>query len=104
ARQADLLHGRDVVGDTGRQRKGHQRSPPGTGIGAHPPKGMGPRCSASGPRAATGRNSNAPMITVVPNTKKPKVAVAPRMVPRVNGLRFLRPRLAAIAIGATIGM
>jgi hypothetical protein len=32
---------------------------------------MGPRCSARGPRAATGRKSKAPMMRTVPRRRKP---------------------------------
>src|ERR1700732_4537639 len=64
---------------------------------------MGPRCSANGPSAATGRNSRAPMMTIVPNRRNPNVVVSSRKVPKPNGEDFFAPRLAAIAIGAIIG-
>jgi len=44
------------------------------------------------------------MMTMVPSNRKPNVGVSSRSVPSVNGTDFLAPRLAAIAIGATIGM
>src|ERR1700730_1673579 len=64
---------------------------------------MGPKCSASGPSAAAGRNRRAPMITMVPNMRKPKVVVSSRKVPKPNGEDFFAPRLAAMAMGAIIG-
>src|SRR3984957_10878535 len=68
-----------------------------------PPNGMGPRCSAIGPSAATGRKSRAPMITMVPKSRNPNVVVSSRKVPNPNGEDFFAPRLAAMAIGAIIG-
>ena len=72
-------------------------------IVVQPPNGIGPKCSARGPSAATGRNRRAPMITTVPSSRKPNVAVSSRKVPKLNGEVFFAPRLAAIAIAATIG-
>src|ERR1700690_560606 len=43
------------------------------------------------------------MITMVPSNNMAKVNVSSRMVPSVNGLFFFPPKLAAIAMGATIG-
>src|SRR5277367_4475837 len=57
-----------------------------------PPKGIGPRCSASGPNAATGRNSSAPTTAIVPNNRKPNVTVSSLIVPNVTGATFFRPR------------
>ena len=68
-----------------------------------PPKGIGPRWSASGPNAATGRKRRAPIITIVPNKRNAKVGVSSLMVPELNGVGFFAPRKAASAIGATIG-
>src|ERR1039457_1521743 len=73
-------------------------------IDTYPPNGIGPKCSASGPSAATGRNSRAPIITIVPSKRKPKVGVSSRMVPSPNGDAVLAPMPAARAIGAMIGM
>src|SRR5580692_8096680 len=64
---------------------------------------MGPKCSASGPRAAAGKNKRAPIMIIVPRSNTPNVAVSSRRVPKPNGDDFLPPRLAASAIGATIG-
>ena len=50
-----------------------------------PPKGIGPRCSASGPSAATGRKSSAPMMMMVPSNRNPKVGVSSLSVPVVIG-------------------
>src|ERR1700722_10815720 len=72
-------------------------------IRSHPPNGIGPRCSAIGPRAATGRNTSEPTIAIVPNNRNPNVAVSSRSVPNPNGAVFFAPRLAAIAIGAMMG-
>src|ERR1700751_3327124 len=68
-----------------------------------PPNGIGPKCSASGPRAATGRNNKDPIIRMVEARRNPKVAVSSLKVPRLNGTGFFAPRLAAIAMGAIIG-
>ena len=43
------------------------------------------------------------MITTVPSSRKPNVAVSSRKVPKPNGEGFFDPRLAAMAMGATIG-
>ena len=43
------------------------------------------------------------MMTIVPMSRKPNVAVSSRKVPRPKGEGFFAPRLAAIAMGATIG-
>ena len=43
------------------------------------------------------------MITMVPNSRKPNVAVSSRKVPKPKGEDFFAPRLAAMAIGAIIG-
>ena len=43
------------------------------------------------------------MITMVPNNRKPNVAVSSRKVPKPNGEVFFAPRLAAIAMGAIMG-
>src|ERR1700722_1437730 len=59
---------------------------------AHPPKGKGPKCSATGPRAATGKKSNAPTIRIVPINKTPNVKVSSRRVPKPKGADFLAPR------------
>src|SRR5262249_51787423 len=69
-----------------------------------PPNGIGPRCSANGPSTATGRKRRAPMITMVPMSSPANVPVSSRSVPRPNGADFFAPRLAAIAIGAMMGM
>src|SRR6202021_2766010 len=68
-----------------------------------PPKGIGPRCSAIGPSAATGRNKSAPTTAIVPSNRKPKVTVSSLIVPRVTGATFLRPSEKAMAIGGMIG-
>jgi hypothetical protein len=68
-----------------------------------PPNGIGPQCSAKGPKAATGKKSSAPMITIVPTKREAKVNVSSLNVPGPNGLDFLAPRNAAITIGAMIG-
>ena len=72
-------------------------------MAVQPLNGIGPRCSANGPSAATGRNKRAPMMTIVPNSKNPNVVVSSRNVPKPNGEDFFAPRLAAMAMGATIG-
>ena len=54
-----------------------------------PPKGSGPKCSATGPSAATGRKSSAPIRRIVPSRTKPKVTVSVRRVPTVNGRGLL---------------
>src|SRR5246127_280220 len=64
---------------------------------------MGPKCSASGPSAAAGKNNNAPIITIVPRSRTPNVVVSSRKVPKPNGEGFFAPRLAASATGAIIG-
>jgi hypothetical protein len=43
------------------------------------------------------------MITIVPSSRKPNVTVSSRKVPKPNGEDFFAPRLAAMAMGATIG-
>ena len=43
------------------------------------------------------------MITIVPKSRNPNVAVSSRKVPKPNGEDFFAPRLAAIAMGAIIG-
>src|SRR5580698_11041664 len=68
-----------------------------------PPKGIGPKCSAIGPSAATGRKSNAPTIKIVPSNRMAKVTVSSRNVPRPNGADFFAPRNPAIATGAMMG-
>src|SRR5690349_17344827 len=68
-----------------------------------PPNGMGPRCSATGPSTAAGRNSNAPSSRMLPSSTNPKVTVSVRMVPDVKGVGFLRAKPAARAMGAMIG-
>ena len=70
---------------------------------SYPPNGIGPRCSAIGPSAATGRNRSAPTITMVPKSRHPNVKVSSRSVPKPNGVLFFIPRKPAIAIGAMIG-
>src|SRR5262249_17571351 len=69
-----------------------------------PPNGSGPRCSATGPSTAAGRNNKAPMSRIAPRSTKPNVIVSVRRVPTVKGVNFLRAKLRAIAIGAMIGM
>src|SRR5689334_23316395 len=44
------------------------------------------------------------MITIEPNSRQPNVKLSSLNVPRPNGTDFLAPRLAAIAIGATMGI
>src|SRR5208282_2366626 len=65
---------------------------------------MGPKWSATGPSAATGRKSRAPMIRIVPNNSMLNVGVSSLSVPRPKGLDFFSPRYAAMAIGAIIGI
>src|SRR5208282_3995100 len=69
----------------------------------HPPNGIGPRCSARGPSAVTGRKSSAPTIKIVPNSRKANVVVLSLRVPNPTGLVFFMPRNAAIATIAMIG-
>src|SRR5437773_2293431 len=69
----------------------------------YPPNGIGPRCSATGPSTAAGRNSSAPTRRMVPSSTKPNVTVSVRIVPDVKGVGFLAARLPAIASGAMIG-
>src|SRR5262249_56845269 len=57
-----------------------------------------------GQSAATGRNRRAPMITIVPMSSPANVPVSSRSVPRPKGADFFAPRLAAIAMGAMMGM
>ena len=82
----------------------HRSRPPSRHI-HQPPNGSGPQCSASGPNAATGRKSNAPMITIVRTRSEAKVNVASRKVPMLRGLDFLAPGRAAIAgkLGSRLG-
>src|SRR5208282_4052567 len=68
-----------------------------------PPNGIGPRCSARGPSAATGRNRSAPTMAIVPRSRKPNVQVSSLIVPSVTGASFLRPSEKAMAIGAMMG-
>ena len=67
-------------------------------------EGDGPKCSATGPIAAAGRKSKAPMRRMVPNSTNAKVSVSVRMVPTVKGVGFFAARLAARASGAITGM
>jgi hypothetical protein len=69
-----------------------------------PPKGIGPKCSATGPSAAAGRKSNAPTRIMVPNKTHAKVNVSVRMVPTVKGVDFFFAKLPARAKGAIMGM
>ena len=56
------------------------------------------RCSAIGPRAATGRNKSAPTRTIVPTRTSAKVGVSVRRVPAVNGVGFLAASDAVVLI------
>jgi len=66
---------------------------------------MGPRCSARGLNAATGRNkSERTDDDDGAHYKNANVGVSSRMVPNPNGAAFFAPMPAARAMGAMIGI
>src|SRR5262245_5117983 len=73
-------------------------------IGLQRLNGIGPKCSATGPSMAAGKNSSDPTRSMVHRITKAKVTVSVRRVPEVNGVGFLVARLPARAMGATMGM
>lgn len=62
------------------------------------------RCSAIGPRSATGKNVRAPMNTMVANVITPKVMPSVRNVPAVSARGFFAAREPAMASGRMMGM
>ena len=66
--------------------------------------GPAAKCSAIGPRTATGRNSSAPMKTTLPRITIPNRGVSVRRVPVVSGAGFFAAKEPAMAKGRMIGM